>query len=107
MNDIFATFTYACEKISENGVMKTAAYASLKRMVTECKVAFENKYGAVEKHDGVNYILNEIEELYRLIDSDLESVDIRIRALVEKHLFQNLISHVKRLEEIYKEDSIG
>lgn len=104
MKDIFATFNYACEKISENGVMKTAAYTSLKRMVTECKVAFENKYGSVGSLDGVKYLLDEIEELYALIDSGLLCVDIGIRDLVEKHLFHDLMSYVKKLEEIYKED---
>ena len=56
MKDIFAGFTYACEKISENGFMKSAGYSSLKRMVTECKVAFENKYGSIDGLDGVKYI---------------------------------------------------
>jgi len=104
MKDIFAGFLYAREKISENGVMKAAGYSSLKRMVTECKVAFENKYGSIANVNWVRYLLDEIEELYGLIDSGLQGVDIGIRDLVEKHLFQNLIAHVKELEEIYKED---
>ena len=103
MKDIFATFNYACEKISENGFMKSAGYSSLKRMVTECRVAFENKYGSVNSLDGVKYILDEIEELYGLIDSGLQSVEIGIRDLVEKHLFHDLMSYVKELEEVYKE----
>ena len=105
MKDIFATFNYACEKISENGYMKDAGYNSLKRMVTECKVAFESKYGSIDELDGVKYILDEVEELYGLIDSGLQGIDIGIRDLVEKHLFQNLISHVKELEEVYREDN--
>lgn len=104
MKDIFATFNYACEKISENGFMKPAGYSSLKRMVTECKVAFENTYGSIDNLDGVKYLLDEIEELYGLIDSGLQGVDIGIRNLVEKHLFQNLISHIKELKDIYEED---
>lgn len=104
MKEIFAGFTYACEKISENGAMKTAGYSSLKRMVTECKVAFENKYGSIGSLDGVKYLLDEIEELYALLDSGLQGVDIGIRDLVEKHLFHDLMSYVKELEEIYKED---
>lgn len=105
MKDIFATINYAYEKISENGYMKAAGYGSLKRMVNECKVAFENKYGSIDGLDGVKHILDEIEELYGLIDSGLQGVDIEIRNLVEKHLFQNLISHVKELEEVYREDN--
>ena len=104
MKDIFATFNYACEKISENGFMKSAGYSSLKRMVTECKVAFETKHGSVDSLGGVQYILDEIEELYGLIDSDLQGVDIGVRDLVEKHLFHDLMSYVKELEEVYKED---
>lgn len=104
MKDIFAGFTYACEKISENGVMKTAGYSSLKRMVAECKVAFENKYDSIGSLDGVKYLLDEIEELYALLDSGLQGVDIGIRGLVEKHLFHDLMFYVKELEEIYKED---
>lgn len=104
MKGIFNGFDYACEKISEDGVLKTAGYNSLKRMVTECKVAFENKYASVGSLDGVKYLLDEIEELYALIDSGLLCVDIGIRDLVEKHLFHDLMSYVKKLEEIYKED---
>lgn len=104
MKDIFATFNYACEKISENGFMKSAGYSSLKRMVTECKTAFETKYGSVDNLGGIQYILDEIEELYGLIDSGLQGVDIGIRDLVEKHLFRDLMSYVKELEEVYKED---
>ena len=63
MKDIFATFNYACEKISENGYMKDAGYNSLKRMVTECKVDFESKYGSIDELDGVKYILDEVEEV--------------------------------------------
>ena len=104
MKDIFAGFTYACEKISENGFMKSSGYSSLKRMVTECKVAFENKYGSIDSLDGVKYLLDEIEELYGLIDSGLQGVDIGIRGLVEKHLFHDLMSYVKKLGKIFKED---
>ena len=104
MKDIFATFNYACEKISENSFMKSAGYSSLKHMVTECKVAFETKYGSVDSLGGVQYILDEIEELYGLIDSGLQEVDIGIRDLVEKHLLHDLMSYVKKLEEVYKED---
>lgn len=104
MKDIFATFEYACEKISESGCLKTAGYSALKRMVAECRVAFENKYGSVENLIGIRYHLDEINELYALIDSGLENVDMGIRCLVEKHLFQNLISHVKELKRIYEKD---
>ena len=104
MKDIFASFNYACEKISENGVMKTAAYSSLKRMVTECKAAFENKYGSIDNLSGVKYVLDEIEELHGLIDCGLQGIDIGIRELVEKHLFHDLMTYVAELEEIYKED---
>lgn len=104
MKDIFAGFTYACEKISENGFMKSAGYSSLKRMVTECKVAFENKYGSIDGLDGVKYILDEVEELYGLIDSELQGVDIGVHGLVEKHLYHDLMTYVKKLEKIYKED---
>lgn len=105
MNDIFATFTYACEKISENGPLKAGGYSALKRMVTECTIAFKNKYKAIENVPAVQYHLNEIEELYALIDNGLVCVDLGIRDLMEKHLFQNLMYHVKELKEIYLQDN--
>ena len=104
MKDIFATFTYACEKISENGPLKASAYNSVKRMVTECTIAFENKYGSIDNMPAVQYYLNEIEELYALIDNGLVCVDLGIRDLIEKHLFQNLMYHVKELKSLYIED---
>lgn len=104
MKDIFASFNYACEKISENGYLKDAGYSSLKRMVTECKVAFESKYGSIDELGGVKYILDEVEELYGLIDSGLQGVDIGIHGLVEKHLYHDLMTYVKKLEKIYKEE---
>lgn len=105
MSDIFATFTYACEKISENGPHKAGAYNSVKRIVTECTIAFESKHGSIENVPAVQYHLNEIEELYALIDNGLVCVDLGIRDLIEKHLFQNLMHHVKELEKIYLQDN--
>ena len=104
MKDIFASLLYACEKISTDAAMKPAGYSSIKRMVTECKVAFESKYGSIDSFSSVGYVLDEIEELFGLIDSGLQYVDIGIRGLVEKHLFHDLMSYVKELEELYIED---
>lgn len=103
MKDIFATFGYACEKISGNSALKMAGYDSLKRMVSECKIAFENKYGDINNLSGIKYHLDEIQELYSLIDNNLEYVDFSIRDIVEKHLFQNLITHVKELKVIFED----
>ena len=105
MKDIFAALTHTCEKISENGPLKTGSYNDLKRMVTECTIAFESKHGSVENVPAVQYRLNEIEELYVLIDNGLVCVDLGIRDLIEKHLFQNLMHHVKELEKIYLQDN--
>lgn len=106
MKDIFITLTYACEKISENGPLKASAYNSVKRMVTECTIAFECKHGSLENLPAVQYHLNEIEELYALIDNGLVCVDLGIRDLIEKHLFQNLMCHVKELKALYIQDNV-
>lgn len=104
MKDIFNGFYYACEKISENGVLKTAGYDSLKQMVTECVAFFEGKYGSIDSLGGIKYRLEEIEELYALLDSNLDGVDYRIKGQVEKHLFQNLFTHIKELKKMYDEE---
>ena len=83
MKDIFAALTHACEKISENGPLKAGNYNTLKRMVTECTIAFESKHGSIENVPAVQYHLNEIEELYALIDNGLVCVDLGIRDLIE------------------------
>ena len=105
MKDIFATFTYACEKISENGVLKAAGYSEIKRMVSECVVFFEARYGSVNNVDFIKYHLDEIQELYSLFDSGLEINEANTRNLVEKHLFQNLICHVTQIKDMYEEDA--
>ena len=74
-------------------------------MVTECTIAFESKHGSIENVPVAQYHLNEIEELYALIDNGLVCVDLGIRDLIEKHLFQNLMHHVKELEKIYLQDN--
>lgn len=104
MKDIFAGFEYACEKISENGCLKEAGYESLKQMVLECRTAFEGRYGSIDNVDFVKYHLDEIYELYDLIDDGVLRIDPSVRECVEKHLFQNLMSHIKELRECYVED---
>ena len=104
MKDIFATFNYACEKISEDGVLKTAGYDSLKRMVTECVACFKEKYGFLDSLGGFKHHLEEVEELYALLDCNLDGVDYRIKGQVEKHLFQNLFMHIEELKKMYDEE---
>lgn len=104
MKDIFNGFNYACEKISEDSVLKTAGYDSLKRMVTECVAFFEKKYGSIDSLGGFKYHLEEVEELYALLDSNLDGVDYCIKGQVEKHLFQNLFMHIKELKKMYDEE---
>lgn len=107
MKDIFATLNYAFEKISENDILKDAGYDSLKRMVSECADAFEAKYGSIDNVDWVKYCLNEIYELYDLIDNALPGLEMGIRAKIEKHLYQNLMNHVRELQKAYKADMIS
>lgn len=105
MKNIFAGFNRMCGDIENNTSLKYISYGSIKQIVAACIAEFEGKYGSLANVNAVNYRIDEIEELYGLIDSGLQGVDIGIRGLVEKHLFQNLIAHVKELEEIYKKDS--
>lgn len=104
MKGIFNGFDYACAKISEGGVLKTAGYDSLKRMVTECVAFFEGKYGSIDSLGGVKYHLEEVKELYALLDSNLDGVNHQIKGQVEKHLFQNLFTHIRELKKMYDEE---
>ncbi len=68
MVDIFITLHYAEEKALLDDVMQSWGYNATKEMVTKCEEELIKRYGSVEAIDSYKYLLDEIHELYVLID---------------------------------------
>lgn len=103
MKDIFATLNYAKEKISENSYFKEAGYESIQRMVLDCKTYLTDRFDSIENVDVAKYHLDQIDELFEILNGEIDQIPYGLRERVEKHLFTSLFAHVDELKSVYDE----
>lgn len=98
MKAIFNLLSYAAEKVFENSTMSDWGYSTTKDMVNSCEEELRKRYGAVDAVDSYKYLLDEIHELYSLIDTGLIKIPYEIRELSKKYFLQCLFSKLRELE---------
>lgn len=68
MTDIFNRLDYAREKTLLDDTMRIWGYNATKDMVAKCEKEIIKRYGSVEMVDSFKFLLDDIHELYALID---------------------------------------
>ena len=68
MSEIFNTLHYAEEKALLDDTMRSWGYNTTREMVAKCEEELKQRYGSVDAVDAYKCLLDEIHELYSLID---------------------------------------
>jgi hypothetical protein len=103
MKEIFNQLGYACEKVLSNGYLKSAGYASSKRMVKECEDELVRRYGSVEAKDSFSYTLEKVHIAYDLIDKALDDIPDEARDKIKKCLQEYLFDRLQELADMSAE----
>lgn len=98
MKEIFRMLHYAKEKTLAPGSLGPWGYDSTKDMVKKCEAELVLRYGSVDAADSYKYLLEEIHEIYSLIDDGLAHVPGDFQAQFEKYMLQILFSKLEELE---------
>lgn len=100
MTDIFNHLAYSKEKV----LLETGShigqweYSATKRMVEKCEEELFLRYGSVEAVDSYKYLLEEIHEIYSLIDNGLTQIPDTLRPEFEKYMLQLLFVKLEQLK---------
>lgn len=105
MKEIFKGLDYIRAKMYDNDIpgLADCVYAETKEMVGKCEEELKIRYGSVNAVHAYKYLLEQIHELYDLIDNDLPQIQVEVRKKLEKYLFQNLFSKLEELESYCEE----
>lgn len=102
MADIFNTLHYAEEKALLDDVMQSWGYNATKEMVTKCEEELVKRYGSVDTVDSFKYLLEEIHELYSLIDN-IYNISTENQDRLWHYLVELLFVKLHELEDCCKE----
>lgn len=103
MKEIFNLLNYAREKALLDAHMGEWGYSATKGMVEKCENELALRYGSVEAMDSYKYLLDEIHELYSLIDNGVLEIPAEWRAMTKKYLLQSLFAKLGDLEKYCEE----
>lgn len=103
MKDIFNMLGYAAEKVLTDRDFKDAGYDITKKMVARCEDELKARYGALDAMDSFKYLLEEIHDLYSLIDDGISQTPLHLHAQLEKYLLQHLFDKLRTLKEYCQE----
>ena len=104
MVKIFQGLDYAREKIiCRDLVMGDCLYDSTKGMVKKCREELVKRYGSENAIDAYKSTLNEIDELYDLIDNEIPRSNVSKKDDVIYRLKENLLSKLEYLVGLCKE----
>ena len=98
MKEIFKELQYAKEKVLSNSPLADLGYSITKEMVSRCEEELISRYGSIEATDSYKYLLNDIRELYDLIDNGLLIMPIEIWSLSERYFTECLFSKLETLQ---------
>lgn len=103
MVEIFNLLHYCKEKALLDSVMGAWGYDSTKDMVRRCEEELILRYGTIDAFDSYKYLLEEIHEIYSLIDDGLLQIPHTLRRQFEKYLLQLLFVKLEELRDYCKE----
>ena len=103
MKEIFSGLHYAKEKTLDPNSFGLWGYSSTKNMVKKCEEELVLRYGSVDVVDSYKDLLEEIHEIYSLIDNGLPQIPYDLQSRFEKCMMQLLFSKLEELESYCKE----
>lgn len=103
MKEIFNGLYYAKEKTLNHDHLGSSGYESTRIMVKKCEEELVLRYGSVDAADSYKYLLEEIHDIYLLIDDGLPQIPDTIRRRFEKYMLQILFSKLEELQDYCEE----
>lgn len=98
MKEIFDMLHYYKEKVLLNNAMGDQGYTATKDMVNRCEEELILRYGKVDAVDSYHYLLEEIHEIYSLIDEAIPQIPYEFREQIKKYMLQLLFTKLEELE---------
>ena len=103
MKEIFSLLDHARKKVLLKDFMGQHEYENTKNMVKQFENEIILRYGSLEAVDSYKYILDEIHEIYELIDDGISQVPYELQAQFEKYLLQMLFKKLETLRSFCEE----
>lgn len=103
MTKIFNMLHYYKEKALLDTTMSAWGYNATKDLVKQCEDELVMRYGAIEAVDSYKYLLEEIHELYTLIDEGLPQIPDELQESFRKYMLQTLFFKLEELAGYCKE----
>lgn len=98
MKNIFNMLHYYKEKALLDSTMACWGYNATKDLVKQCEEELILRYGSIEAVDSYKYLLEEVHELYTLIDDGLPQIPDELQMQFRKYLLQILFSKLEELK---------
>ena len=103
MKEIFNMLHYAKEKTLIPNALGSWGYDATKSMVEKCEKELFLRYGSVEAVDSYKYLLDEIHEIYGIVDKDIPAIAPELQDRFQKYMLQTLFSKLEELERYCEE----
>lgn len=103
MSDIFQLLGYAREKVFTDHFLARWGFEAVKTMIDKCKGELDKRYESWRIPDSYHYLLEDIDELYALIETQINEIPIDISVRVNKYLLENLFTKMEELKEYCNE----
>ena len=104
MKEIFVQLGYVREKVlTADSCFSDWGFSTAKDMVKRCEDELRLRYDTIESLDSYSYLLDEIHEIFDLIDNSLLRVPVEYRAGIRKYLLQLLFVKLEELESYCEE----
>ena len=98
MKEIFHMLHYAKEKTLIPNALGSWGYDATKSMVEKFENELVLRYGSVEAVDSYKYLLDEIHEIYGIVDKDIPAIAPELQDRFQKYMLQTLFSKLEELE---------
>lgn len=103
MKEIFNMLHYAKEKTLIPNALGSWGYDATKSMVEKCEKELFLRYDSVKAVDSCKYLLDEIHEIYGIIDNDIPTIAPELQDRFQKYMLQTLFSKLEELERYCEE----
>jgi len=103
MKEIFRMLHYYREKALLNADLGPLGYDSTKDLVKRCEEELISRYGSVDVVDSYKILLEEIHEIYALIDDGLPQIPEHLQSGFKKYMLEVLFSKLEELESYCEE----
>lgn len=104
MSRIFDGLNYAAEKVLlHDEILKDAGYQHSKNMVRDCEEELVKRFGSIDVIDSFSHILEQIKNVYDVIDNDLHNLAIEVKQKIDDCLYQFLFDRLEELRNLCNE----